>query len=515
MRSQKNLLRLIVLLTIFTVTALVLATASDAPQEKVLHSFSGSGKGRANPNASLIFDAAGNLYGTTVKGGAYGYGMVFELTRQASGGWTEKVVHNFNGVDGANPYASLTLDTTGNLYGTTVNGGANNYGTVFELKPKVGRGWIEKVYSFDGTDGQYPYAGIILDAAGNLYGAAAYGGTGACSIQGFLGCGWSSSCCPEPAEAGQGEVLHDFDGTDGANHHASLIFDASGNLYGTTANGGTGPCPDGCGAVFELTPEASGGWSETVPYSFDGYDGGGSFASLVLDASGNLFGTTPAGGGGHGQVFELSPMAGGGWTETELATFVKNNCGAFPNAGVIFDASGNLYGTTPDLGPYYVGTVFEVTPNTTGGWTVKVLHHFRQNAFDGADPHGGLIFDGAGNLYGTTYDGGAHTLGTVLRSSRKLYSSRRPSIAFSIVISSVYSMSLPTGMPMAMRVTFTPARLRCCERYVAVASPSTVGLVATITSSTLPVSTRVIRFAMRNCSGPMPCSGEIDPWRTW
>jgi uncharacterized repeat protein (TIGR03803 family) len=413
MRSKKTFLELIVLFAIFTTTALVTATASDAPQVKILHSFSGSGKDGANPNSSLIFDTAGNLYGTTVKGGAYGYGMVFELTRQASGGWTEKVVHNFNGADGANPYASLTLDTAGNLYGTTVNGGANNYGTVFELKPKVGRGWIEKIYSFDGTGGQYPYAGIVLDAAGNLYGAAAYGGTGACSSQGILGCGTVFELEPGTSGGWTEKALHNFNGTDGANPYASLIFDTAGNLYGTTANGGTGPCPDGCGAVFELTPEASGEWTEAVPYSFDGYDGGGSFASLVLDAMGNLYGTTPAGGGGHGQVFELTPMAGGTWTETELATFVKNNCGAFPNAGVIFDASGNLYGTTPDLGPYYVGTVFKVTPNTTGGWTVNVSHHFRQNLVDGSDPHGGLIFDGAGNLYGTTYYGGVHGDGTV------------------------------------------------------------------------------------------------------
>src|ERR1019366_2789841 len=303
------------------------------------------------PYAGLIFDAAGNLYGTTVQGGTYNYGTVFELTPAAGGGWTEKVLHNFNynGTDGAYPYAGLIFDAVGNLYGTTDGGGTYSYGTGFEVTPEAGGVWTEK-------------------------------------------------------------VLHNFNynGTDGANPYAGLIFDVVGNLYGTTQGGGT----YSYGTVFELTPAAGGVWTEKVLHNFNnnGTDGAYPYAGLIFDAARNLYGTTEVGGTHNdGTVFELTPAGGGSWTEKVLHNFNNNGTdGADPRAGLIFDAAGNLYGTTYVGDTYNYGAVFELTPAGGGSWTEKVLHNFNNNGTDGAWPYAGLIFDAAGNLYGTTAGGGTY-----------------------------------------------------------------------------------------------------------
>src|ERR1019366_9536867 len=215
------------------------------------------------------------------------------------------------------------------------------------------------------------------------------------------------------------QVLHSFgNGTDGANPQAGLIVDAAGNLYGTTVGGGT----YGYGTVFELTPNGSGGWTEKVLYSFcsQAYcpDGSEPYAGLIFDAVGNLYGTTLDGGTNWfgGTVFELTPAGGGSWTETVLHSFNKNGTdGANPYAGLIFDAVGNLYGTTEEGGTYGYGTVFELTPAAGGVWTEKVLHNFNNNGTDGGTPYAGLIFDAARNLYGTTAGGGTYYSGTVFR----------------------------------------------------------------------------------------------------
>ena len=245
-------------LTIFAVTVAVTNTwAAVNWNEKVLHNFNGS-DGSAS-RSGLIFDAAGNLYGTTYTGGTYNYGTVFELSPMVDGGWSETVLHNFNnnGSDGWGPLSALTFDAAGNLYGTTAQGGTYSCGklgcgTVFELSPMPGGGWMETVlYSFgNGTDGVYPiYGALIFDAAGNLYGTTSSGGTHNC--QGIGGCGTVFKLSPTGTET----VLYSFDHYDG--DWAGLIFDATGNLYGTTEYGGTnqcdGPLP-GCGTVFELSP---------------------------------------------------------------------------------------------------------------------------------------------------------------------------------------------------------------------------------------------------------------------
>ena len=311
----------------------------------------------------------------------------------------EQVLHSFgNGMDGQFPYAGLIFDTSGNLYGTTNFGGTYTFGTVFELTPIAGGGWTEKVlYSFgNGTDGAYPEAGLIFDAVGNLYGTTYGGGT--------YGTGTVFELTPTGGGSWTEKVLHNFNdnGTDGFYPYAGLIFDAAGNLYGTTSQGGT----YGDGTVFELTPAAGGVWTEKVLYSFNanGTDGTAPQAGLIFDAAGNLYGTTNQGGTYlSGTVFELTPAGGGVWTETVLHNFNDNGTdGAYPYAGLIFDGAGNLYGTTDGGGTYFGGTVFELTPAAGGSWTEKVLHNFNPNSTDGYEPYAGLIFDAAGNLYGTT-----------------------------------------------------------------------------------------------------------------
>ncbi len=367
MRNEK-LPALTFLSTLFAVAVavavvlLITSTRAIAQTETVLHSFADNGTDGYQTYAGLIFDASGNLYGTTLEGGTHancyeeniGCGTVFELSPKSGGGWTETIVHDFdfNGTDGVNPSGSLSLDSAGNLYGVTLYGGngvcgssSEAGGTVFELSPKSGGGWTEKIlYNFgaNGTDGCFPQGG--------------------------------------------------------------LVFDAAGNLYGTTAGGGA----NGFGTVFELTPIAGGSWLENVLFSFDGVSSGSDpLASLIFDAKGNLYGTAWSGGSDHqgGVVFELSPSAGGTWTEKTLHSFSAAG-GENPHSGLTFDKTGNLYGTAQIGGTFGDGTVYRLTPDGNGNWTENVLHNFDHNGTDGYQPLGGLVFDAKGNLWGTTFNGG-------------------------------------------------------------------------------------------------------------
>jgi uncharacterized repeat protein (TIGR03803 family) len=422
-----------VTLAILAAGLLGIGPRAAAQKEEILHSFHGTdGSG---PSASLIFDAAGNLYGTTELGGTGlctggGCGTVFELSPKTGGGWSEKVLHSFhdNGVDGYSPMAAVILDGGGNIYGTTFSGGAYGGGTVFELILTEGEGWKENVlYDFgNGTDGGGPSASLIFDGAGNLYGTTTGGGA--------YGVGTVFELSPQAGADWSEKVLHSFDdnGEDGYSPVASVVFDHAGNLYGTTFEGGFSVFS--IGTAFELTPEVGGGWSEKILHQFiDGpynnHDGNFVYAGLILDATGDLYGTTFGGGccNKHygGTVFELSLRDSGNWGERIIHNFSSTEPQTGPQAGVIMDAVGNLYGTTVLDGTgscvsgtgvtVGCGTVFELGPNRRGGWVERILHSFDQDGTDGLYPTAGLIFDAAGDLYGTTPTGGTAGFGTVFR----------------------------------------------------------------------------------------------------
>ncbi|HSY64702.1 MAG TPA: choice-of-anchor tandem repeat GloVer-containing protein [Terriglobales bacterium] len=384
--------------------------------ENALYNFAG-GSDPKLPYAGLVFDKAGNLYGTTELGGTDNQGTVFEISRNANGTWTETVLYNFTGSsDGGQPYGSLVFDAAGNLYGTTNFGGSANCnlgcGTVFKLTPGSG-GWTETVlYTFTGgSDGREPYARLLFDATGNLYGTTLLGGNigSVCSS----GCGTVFKLTP--GSSGWTEsVLYAFQGTaDGASPYDGLAFDAAGNLYGTANAGGA----SGYGVIFKLTPGSSE-WTEGVLHAFKGEnDGKYSYGDLILDAAGNLYGTAYQGGGaGYGVVFELQPNSQGRWTEKVLHAFVNTPAGN-PVAGLVMDTAGNLYGTTM-LGATQsscgggCGTLFKLALVSGGGWTYKVVHVFGHGT-DGYHPTGDLILDSAGNVYGTTQAGGAQGSGMV------------------------------------------------------------------------------------------------------
>ncbi len=412
---------------VLVAATLMTGTRAAAQTEQVLYNFNFNDNGvdGTDPISSLIFDAHGNLYGMTGAGGAYGFGTVFELTPGASG-WTETVLHSFQYTDGANPgrNGGLVFDAAGNLYGMANGGGAYGYGTVFELTPSAGGVWTATVlhdFSYGGTDGYLPAGNLIFDAAGNLYGTTNWGGTGPCTSEADLvGCGTVFELSPKAGGGWSEKVLHSFGhGTDGTFPVAGLVFDAAGNLYGVTYEGGTGSCMrggnPGCGIVFELTPETGGHWGERVLHNFAGTDGSWPVGSVILDAAGSLYGMTNGGGMiGWGTAYELIHRAGGGWGDKVLYNFNETgSSGASPYSGLIFDAAGNLYGTTEAYGAGGYGTAFKLTPTKAGRWTETTLHGFGSNFQDGIVPVDSLIFDAAGNLYGTTSAGGTSSLGTV------------------------------------------------------------------------------------------------------
>jgi uncharacterized repeat protein (TIGR03803 family) len=393
------------------VVLLTSAWASD--HETVLYSLDFELYGNSF-SGSLVMDSAHNLYGATSGGGSgtncyLGCGTIVEVSPGPHGAWTETVLHNFNGPDGIEPFFGLIMDAAGNLYGTTYGGGTHNLGTVFELMPNPDGGWTETVlYSFGtGPDGDSPIGGVIMDSTGNLYGTTtsrgAYGRGTVFELLPSSGGGWTET------------VLHNFgNGDDGIAPIGSLIMDAAGNLYGATNGGGQA----GDGTVFQVSP--AGGWTETVLHSFDANDGSGPSNGLVMDAAGNLYGTTNQGGNlgglvcapfGCGTVFEVSPVAGGGWTETTLYTFNGQPDAGYPLSSLILDAAGNLYGTTYFGGNDDYGTAFKLSPGQ-GRWTETVLYNFDPGN-GGTLPAGGLIMDRAGDLYGETDAGGLNGGGVV------------------------------------------------------------------------------------------------------
>jgi uncharacterized repeat protein (TIGR03803 family) len=389
---------------------------ASSPKEHTLYSFGVSEQslgGAPFELDGLVADQSGNFYGTARQGGTLGYGVVFEMTPPAvaGGAWTQAVIYNFqNGSDGNLPMGGLIFDKAGNLYGTTAYGGsAKGNGSVFELSPPsvAGGAWIETtLHDFQGgNDGAVPDCGVISDSNGNLYGTTDSGGAS------DAGTVFELSPPSMPGGAWSEAVLYAFPSVNGTYPRGAfpvggLLRNPEGALFGTTSYGG----PSNDGVVFKLEPPLAGQstWREAILYSFTGgSDGSNPNGDLALGANGGFYGVTAQWGGfngfGYGTVYQMTPPApsGGSWTETTVYTFTSG--GAWDNPVNIMPHGGALYGTTG--GP--AGTVFELT-SQAGTWTETDLHVFDWT--DGNYPVARLTFS-KGRFYGTTLGGGAYDQG--------------------------------------------------------------------------------------------------------
>ena len=396
MRDRTLSIGLKTALAIFTLAILtsgLFVTEASAGTLKVLHNFNGTD---GSQPAGVVLDASGNLYGVATLGGIRGFGLAFELTPTASGHWNEKALIQFNKTTGMYPNP-MVFDSVGNLYGTLKRINPRGTGAVFELSPTTDGQWDEKILNImDNSEGADLPWSVTFDASGNIFSMADSGG----KHDG----GTIFELSPTTDGNWQETTLESFTLKDGAYPAGNVVFDAAGNLYGTTTRGGA----FGFGTVFELSPSPGGTWTYTVLYSFTGTtDGAFPFGGVIFDAAGNLYGATELGGDFNaGTVFELSPSPGGTWTYTVLYSFTGKADGYDPSSSVIFDAAGNLYGTTIEGGAFGDGTVFELSPNPDGTWTETVLYSF-QGGLDGSFPSSStLTFDKAGNLYGEAFGGG-------------------------------------------------------------------------------------------------------------
>ncbi len=390
------------IIRLFCAGILATTTWMQAQTLTVLHTFTGGADGY-EPFAGVTLDQQGRIYGTTYSGGIRNAGVVFRLAREG-GGWTLSPIYSFGsqGHDGSTPYSRVVFGPGGLLYGTTVYGGAQNFGTVFSLQPPATAcksalcPWIESIlYSFtDGADGAFPEFGdLVFDQAGNIYGTTAAGGSSNGGVVFKL------------ARSGSGwtqSVIWNFTGgSDGGGPYAGVIFDNAGNLYGTVGSGGSG----GYGTIYELSPTQSG-WSETTLYSFTGEFGYGS-GGLVRDTHGNLFGITGGLDGGISAAYELTPQ-NGSWSFTLLQNFGDEYVGAV--AAPTFDSHGILYGSLPTVGNDFTGEIFSLTPSGDQ-WIYRSFYTF--NGSNSGVPLGAVTFDAGGNMYGTGLDGGSDYDGTV------------------------------------------------------------------------------------------------------
>jgi uncharacterized repeat protein (TIGR03803 family) len=398
------------LLAVVAAFLAMLMVVSASAQEKIIFHFDTTTG--TQPSNSLISDGKGNLYGVTATGGNpscnfRGCGLVFELSPGTGNLWTEKILYSFVGgsSDGAIPLTDLIFDSKGNLYGATANPSS-----VYELTPNANGTWTEKVlYLFPNQEGYDPGSRLALDSKGNVYGTLTRGGFNSGEVFELI---------PQSNGTWKESVLYGFTGSngDGNSPYGGVVLDAKGNIYGTTEKGGT----SNYGTVYKLTPNGSGGFSETIIYNFTQQgDGGFPLAPLTISAAGNLYGTTLLGGVNNmSTVFELSP-SGAAWKETVLYNFGSPPDGSRPS-GVVFDAQGNLWGTTQNGGSGCntpgCGTVFKLKPQSSGFWKETIFHQF-ESADDGSQSLGNVLVDAAtGHVYGTTqYGGGRYGYGTIFQ----------------------------------------------------------------------------------------------------
>jgi uncharacterized repeat protein (TIGR03803 family) len=491
------------------VLVLAAAAAPAAAQAfTTLHSFSGT-DGHL-PVSDLIMDSAGNLFGTTSEGGSStactnGCGTVFELVKSPSG-YTETVLHSFSaGADGASPLGVI-MDSSGNLYGTTAYGGGSSNctggcGTMFELVKTSGYSETT-LHAFAGSSGgSIPTSGLVMDSSGNLYGTTEAGGT---SGEGLVFELVKSSGYAEM-------VLHTFTGPDGNEPMSGLIMDSAGNLYGTAAfGGGSSACPKGCGTVFELTKSSL--YAETTLLSFNGANGANPYAKPIIDSSGNLYGTTYMGGAsGYGTVFELAKAStGSGYSEALLHAFSNFTAGdgAYPTADLVMDSAGNLFGTTYSGGvDANNGSIFELVKSS--GYSESMLYSF-SGGNDGRNPGAGVIEDSLGDLFGAAAYGGAAGDGAIFAISgppqttaTTLASSTNPSdLGDAVVLTATVTSA--SGTPSGSVTFFDGSATLGTEPLVAVSG----AVQATFTSSDLAAGSHTLVAQYNPDAPPFVSSGS-------
>lgn len=381
------------------------AAHARAATEKVLYAFNITD---GEYPGSLVFDKAGNLYGTTFYGGSTacggtGCGVVFKLTPAGNGEWTESAIYTFTGkADGSYPSSPLIFDKSGNLYGATygfLNNGGTYSGTIYRLSPKKSGAWsFSLLHTFKTAgDGAQPSGALAFDDAGNLYGATFTGGA--------LDLGTLFELSPQSNGSWQEATLHSFIGSKDGSYPSSGVLVRNGNVFVATETGGINCKGNGCGVIAEFSPQGNEGWKETFPHRFMGVVDGNLPYDLTFDSTGNLYGSSDGGNtiycyGGCGLVYRMSEKANGVWTFTVLHNFNGGN-GEGPGA-LLFGSNGKVYGDAGS-GGLGLGLVFELDPGAE--WLETVLYEFG-GASDGGQPASPLISDGAGNLYGTTTLGG-------------------------------------------------------------------------------------------------------------
>jgi uncharacterized repeat protein (TIGR03803 family) len=393
------------MLAIGAATSLLITAAWAASATKLVYSFGGSADGEYT-DTELVRDSAGNLYGTSVQGGVFGGGTVFQVTPAG----VHTVLYDFTGgADGGEPYKGVTLDAEGNLYGTAVTGGGGlcegGCGVVYKLSNSGGTWNQTVIHTFTGSDGSGPGSPVAIDKNGDVFGTTPTGGANGIGVVYQL---------REDAGAWKFRVIHTFTGGDdgGGGSASRLLIDAAGSLFGVCTVGGA----NGFGTVFEMSLHQAQ-WQLTTLYAFkDSPDGALPYGGLIADKAGNFYGTTYyAGANDLGTVYQLTKI-NGAWTERVLYSFQGGSDGGSPISTLVADAAGNLYGTTSEGGAAACGcgTIFKMSRDSTGKWSETVAYRFPGTPQPGF-AYNGLVADPSGIFYGATVHGGSGNDGAIYK----------------------------------------------------------------------------------------------------